>query len=85
VRDNSGEEVSKSNCDQDKKPSHKQQCNTQPCPARLVENTRVGMEEKGRVEFIAIRKRNVFILNFEGQQELCLKNGVSKLFSLFHS
>ena len=36
VRKDTGEEVSKSNCDHGKKPSHKQKCNTQPCPARLV-------------------------------------------------
>ena len=36
VREDTGEEVSKSNCDHGKKPSHKQKCNTQPCPARLV-------------------------------------------------
>lgn len=36
VREDTREEVSKSNCDHSKKPSHKQRCNNQPCPARLV-------------------------------------------------
>ncbi|XP_073248460.1 papilin-like isoform X2 [Porites lutea] len=33
VRKDTGEEASKSNCDHGKKPSHKQKCNTQSCPA----------------------------------------------------
>ena len=36
VRDDNGEEVQDSNCDEDEKPSHNQRCNPQPCPARLV-------------------------------------------------
>lgn len=33
VRVDSGEEVSKSKCDYEEKPHHKQKCNAQPCPA----------------------------------------------------
>ena len=44
VRDDNGEEVEDSNCEEDEKPSHKQKCNTQPCPARLVYVCGVGRE-----------------------------------------
>ena len=44
VRDDNGEEVSDSNCNDDEKPSHKQSCNSQPCPARLVHSHEIGWE-----------------------------------------
>jgi len=33
VRDDSGKKVAKSNCDYEKKPNHRRQCNVHPCPA----------------------------------------------------
>lgn len=48
VRDDNGEEVSDSNCNDEEKPSNKQSCNSQPCPARLVYGSRyrTGWEER---------------------------------------
>ena len=45
VRDDNGEEVQDSNCNEDEKPSHNQRCNTQPCPARLVYFCEAGREQ----------------------------------------
>ena len=62
VRDNSGEEVSDSNCNDDEKPSNKQSCNPQPCPARLVHGYRIGLDVRrgnlgGAVYLVHIEKR----------------------------
>ena len=46
VRDDNGEEVSDSNCNGDEKPSNKQSCNQQPCPARLVYGYRIGLDAR---------------------------------------
>ena len=44
VREDNGEEVFDSNCNDDEKPSNKQSCNSQPCPSRLVHGYRVGLD-----------------------------------------
>ena len=54
VRDDSGEEVSKSNCDYNEKPSHKQKCNPQPCPARSVNDKYMG-GEGGEHKFLCMK------------------------------
>ena len=62
VRDDNGEEVSDSNCSDDEKPSNKQSCNSQPCPARLVHGYRIGLDGRkgnlgGAVHLVHLEKR----------------------------
>lgn len=42
VRDDSGKKVAKSNCDYEKKPNHRRQCNVHPCPARYWQDKWIG-------------------------------------------
>ena len=57
VRDDNGEEVPDSNCNGDEKPSKKQSCNQQPCPARLVYGYRVALDVSGAIYLVHLEKR----------------------------
>jgi len=70
VRDDNGENVSDLNCNDDEKPSSKQSCNTQPCPARLVDAFRIGLD--GRKENLG---GAVFILYLEKRTGLGQRTG----------